>query len=105
AAHQTRISHLLEVPNMRSSPKNQAHFVVHSDEPANTGYQTSDYRLSPFGALTYGLSVILQQADYRITLHGEQYECGGNLALKNVDVENPALVSFTLLTVGIDFQF
>lgn len=105
AWHQSLGDNLRVVPQLRYYSQSQADFYVNSDDPANTGYQSSDYRLSPFGALTYGLSVILQQADYRITLHGEQYDSDGNLALKNVDEENPALVSFTLLTVGIDFQF
>lgn len=93
------------VPSLRYYSQSQADFYVDADDPANTGYQSSDFRMSPFGALSYGLSVIMEQPKYRITLQGEQYESDGDLALKDVEVENPALVSYTLVTVGFDFRF
>lgn len=103
--HQSLGDHLRIVPMMRYYSQSQADFYVETDSVLNKGNQSSDYRLSPFGALSWGASLILEQPDYRITLRGEQYESDGDLALKNVDVENPALVNYTLVTVGFDYRF
>ncbi len=93
------------VPSVRYYSQSQADFYVDSDSVLNQGEQSSDFRLAPFGALSYGLSLILEQETYSITLHGERYDSDADLALKNVEVENPALVSYTLMTLGFDFRF
>ena len=105
AWHQSLGDHIRLVPMVRYYSQSQADFYVEADDPQNTGEYSSDYRMSPFGALSWGLSLILEQPDYRIIVRGEQYESDGDLALKNVDVENPALVSYTLITLGFDYRF
>lgn len=105
AWHQSLGDHIRVVPMVRYYSQSQADFYVEADDPQITGEYSSDYRMSPFGALSWGLSLILEQPDYRIILRGEQYESDGDMALKNVDVENPALVSYTLMTVGFDYRF
>lgn len=103
--HQALGDHVRVVPMVRYYSQSQADFYVETDSPQNTGYYSSDYRMSPFGALSVGLSLVLEQPDYSIILKGEQYESDGDLALKNVDVENPALVNYTLMTLGFDYRF
>lgn len=103
--HQSFGDHIRVVPMVRFYSQSQADFYVEFDDPANSRHYSSDYRMSPFGALSWGLSLILEQPDYRITLRGEQYESDGDLALKDVEVENPALVNYTLMTLGFDYQF
>ena len=105
AWHQSLGTHFRIVPMVRYYTQSQADFYRDTDSVLNSGEQSSDFRLSPFGAISYGMSLILEQPDYRITLHGEQYDSDADLALKNVDVENPALVSYTLMTLGFDYRF
>ena len=105
AWHQSIGDHVRIVPMVRYYSQSQADFYVETDSALNEGEQSSDYRMSPFGALSWGASLILEQPSYRITVRGEQYESDGDLALKNVNVENPALVNYTLMTVGLDYRF
>ncbi len=105
AWHQTITDQFELVPLVRFYSQSQADFYVDADSISNTGDQSSDARLSTFGALTYGLSANYNTSDYRLTASFEQYEADGDYALDSVDLENPALVSYTLLSVGVDYRF
>lgn len=105
AWHQSISDQFQLIPRARYYSQSQADFYVDADRGDRSGYQSSDYRLSPFGALSYGVSAVLDQGDYRLTLSVEQYQNDGDLALKSVEVEHPALVDYTLLTLGIDYGF
>jgi hypothetical protein len=73
------------------------------------GLRSSDYRLSPFGALSYGLEADVQfhTGDFAWNLSAgwDRYESSGDLALGSVGVENPGLVSYNLLTLGLTARF
>lgn len=103
--HQSITSQFQLVPLVRYYTQSQADFYVDSDSISNTGEQSSDARLSPFGALTYGLGAVYNTAAYRLTANLEQYEGDADYALDSVEQENPALVSYTLLSVGVDYRF
>lgn len=105
AWHQSISDQFQLIPWARYYSQSQADFYVDADRGDRSGYQSSDYRLSPFGALSYGVSAVLDQGDYRLTLSVEQYQSDGDLALKSVEVESPGLVDYTLLTLGIDYGF
>lgn len=105
AWHQSVSDQIQLVPRVRYYSQSQADFYVDADSGDRSGYQSSDYRLSPFGALSYGISTVWDQGDYRLTLSAEHYQSDGDLALKSVDVESPALVDYSLLTLGIDYRY
>ena len=105
AWHQSLTDQIRVVPRIRYYSQSQADFYVDADSGERDGHQSSDYRLSPFGAMSYGASVIFDQGAYQFTLAAEQYDSDGKYALKKVDIESPALVDYTLLTFGIDYRF
>lgn len=103
---QQAISDTLQVsPRVRYYSQSQADFYVDTDSSSRPGYQSSDHRLSPFGAITYGLGIRYHQPDYSLSLYAEQYESDGDYALESVKVANPSLVSYTLITLGMDYRF
>lgn len=66
---------------------------------------SSDYRLSPYGAITLGLAGEYRWDQFSLTGNVEQYESSGDYAIGNVVTENPGLVDFTLLAVGLKYAF
>lgn len=105
AWHQSLTQQLRLVPLLRYYSQSQADFYVDSDSINNSGYQSSDYRMSPFGAITYGLGIVYEEAAYRLVANVERYDSDGDMALESVDQENPALVNYNLMSVGVDYRF
>jgi hypothetical protein len=72
---------------------------------------SSDYRLSPYGALSFKLRAELSLAELvglahaRIGVQYENYMSGGEFALSGVSTENPALVDFSVLMVTLRTGF
>lgn len=64
------------------------------------GYQSSDYRLSPYGAISYRIKVNKWIAGWQFTASLERYDSSGSYALKEVLIENPGLVDFTIFSLG-----
>lgn len=92
-------------PGLRYYSQSQADFYVATDSGTRTGFQTSDYRMSPYGALSYSLGIQYKQPQYTLKLYAERYDSDGDYALKSVKVENPNLVSYTLVQLGLDYRF
>lgn len=92
--------------SMRYYSQTQAEFYepfyqsVRSD-----GYYSSDYRLSPYGALSFRVKVAETINDWTVSLSAERYISDKSYSLQSVDVENPGLVDFTLFTLGVDYTF
>lgn len=103
--HQTVTDAFRVSPRIRYYSQTQADFYVDTDSATRTGYQSSDHRLSGFGAISYGLGLSYDQADYSLKLYLEQYESDGDYALQSVAVPNPSLVSYGLVTLGMDYRF
>jgi hypothetical protein len=75
-------------------------------------HQSSDYRLSPYGALAFGIkgeylfhTPWFRDIEWRANLAVERYLSSGDLALTTVSVPAPGLVSFTVLSLGISAAF
>lgn len=71
---------------------------------------SSDYRLSPYGALAYKLRAELRlsdvlKTDLRLAAEWETYQSGGEFAIGKVGVENPALVDFSVLMITLKAGF
>lgn len=74
--------------------------------------QSSDFRLSPYGALAFGVkgeylfhTPWFRDIEWRANLAVERYQSSGDLCLTSVSVPAPDLVNFTVLSVGISAAF
>ncbi len=98
------------VPHARYYTQSQAKFYApYFEQARGDGFHTSDYRLSPYGALSWGVKAETEFAtwalDWRATLAWERYWSSGDLALGEVSVENPGLVSFNLISISLTGRF
>jgi hypothetical protein len=69
------------------------------------GLASSDYRLSPYGAVSVSLGANTEIAGWGFSLRYERYESGGSYAIGTVAVENPGLVDFDVLSFGLKKAF
>lgn len=94
------------VPSVRLYNQQEAYFYqVFYQEARPDGFHSTDYRLSEFGAITYGLKLNKAFESWSFTLSAEKYESGGDTGLANADVENPGLLDFELLAIGVNYRF
>ena len=101
------------IPSFRYYSQSQPYFYapvyfngLRSDELAS-----SDYRLSPFGAISFGARIqgIVSdwpgELDWRLGFQYERYESDAGWALGNVNVANPGLVDFNLYYVTLEIKY
>ena len=110
AWHQSLFDLLRIIPSIRYYSQSQADFYAPFYQTRRSdGFASSDYRLSPYGALSYRIRaegrVQIYDFDIGINAGYERYESEGDLALQKVSRENPGLVSFDLWSVGINGRF
>ena len=67
--------------------------------------QSSDYRLSAFGAASGGLSVVADFGGWSATLTAERYVANEKYSAFTVDQPSPGLVQFTRLSLGVNYSF
>ena len=94
------------VPNLRYYSQSAADFYRSSDDfslPLDV-HQSSDFRLSAYGAFTFGLKGIVQQPDWSLTLSADRYISSERYGLKN-GIEHPAHLAFDLLSIVFDVKF
>jgi hypothetical protein len=98
------------IPSVRYYSQSQAEFYapVFISERSDDLY-TSDYRLSPYGALSWRVKAEtrfqLYNFDLILNIGWERYFSGGDLALGKVTTENPGLVSYNMWSAGITTKF
>ena len=94
------------VPSVRLYSQSQAYFYApFYGQARNDGFASSDYRLSPYGALSFRFKVSKAWAGWQLSMSWEQYDSDADHALGTVDVENPGLVDFSILSLGITRRF
>ncbi|HBC57460.1 MAG TPA: hypothetical protein DCZ03_09885 [Gammaproteobacteria bacterium] len=93
------------VPNVRYYSQSQADFYYSIDNSLRTGEQSSDYRLSPYGAITTGVQLIARFGQWRTILSVDRYDSSADYALGEVSTESPGLVDFLYFTFGFDYSF
>ncbi|MFK7817069.1 MAG: DUF3570 domain-containing protein [Gammaproteobacteria bacterium] len=69
------------------------------------GEYSSDYRLSPYGAISFRLGLSETIGDWTVKLGAERYISDKSYSIQSVDVENPALLDYTQFTFGMDYSF
>lgn len=93
-------------PSVRFYSQSQAYFYAPFYAQARSdGFASSDYRLSPYGALSFKFKVSKSFAGWQLSMSWEQYDSSADHALDSVDVENPGLVDFNLLSFGLTRRF
>ena len=111
--HQELFELLSLAPSLRYYTQSQAKFYAPYFAlglPAERD-ASSDYRLSPYGALSFKLRADLSLADWlrvpeaRVGVQYERYMSGKEFALGSISRENPALVDFSVLMVTLKTGF
>ncbi len=95
------------IPNVRYYTQSAADFYTNIDNFLKplTEFQSSDYRLSAYGAFSGGLSVVTTISDWTATLTAERYVADHKHSAYAVTQPGAALVSYTRLSLGFDFTF
>jgi hypothetical protein len=95
------------VPQLRYYSQSAANFFTNVDDflmPISE-YQSSDYRLSAFGAVSGGISVIADMGSWKATLTAERYLANDKYSAYDVSQPSTALVKYNRVSLGIDFRF
>lgn len=95
------------VPTLRYYSQSAADFYTNIDDFQKplTHYQSSDYRLSAYGALSGGLGLIARFGNWTTTLTAERYVADHKYSAFDVNQPGAALVQYTRLSAGFDFSF
>jgi hypothetical protein len=94
------------VPGLRWYSQSQAFFYEpFYATPRSDGFASSDYRLSPFGALSLSLGVNKAVDGWVLSLRYENYDSDERYAVDDVDIENPGLVDFDVLAFSVKKTF
>ena len=111
AWHQTLFEVLKLVPQFRYFSQSQADFYDTSfGGAAAPQFFSSDYRLSPYGALSYGIKAETRfrgwfKTDWDVAFAYDRYVTDADLALGGVETENPGLVAYHLISVRLIGRF
>lgn len=95
------------VPNIRYYSQSAANFFTNIDDfmkPLNE-YQSSDYRLSSFGALSGGIDFVFNFGRWSTILSAERYVASDNFASFSVNRPSAALVKFNRFSIGLEYIF
>jgi hypothetical protein len=110
AWYQTLFEAFRVIPSFRYYSQGKADFYANYYEtPRADGLYSSDYRLSPYGALSWRIRAETRfstwQLDWLLSFAYEQYFSSGKYALQKVSAANPGLVNYDLFSVGLTTRF
>jgi hypothetical protein len=112
AWYQTLFEYFQLVPTFRYYSQSQASFYGPIFQFSDPVFKTSDYRLSPYGALSYGLKATaslddwpLRDFGWLVSLGYQRYLTSGDYALQHVTLPNPGLVEYHLFSVQVGGRF
>ena len=99
------------IPSFRYYTQSQADFYApYFAEFTSDGLHSSDYRLSPYGALSWKLRAETRMFEtwrlrWNAELSWERYMSSEDFALGSVSTANPGLVSFNVFSIGLKARF
>ncbi len=107
AWHQNLNSSWQLVPSVRYYSQSAADFFINIDDFLNplTNFQSSDYRLSAFGAFSGGLSVIQDFGEWSANFTAERYVSDEKYSTYAVAQPSTALTRYFRISLGIEFAF
>lgn len=95
------------IPHLRYYSQSAADFYSNVDNfllPV-TEFQSSDYRLSAYGAVSGGINLVTDFDDWLISLNTERYIANEKYSAHSVSQPGAGLVSFYRVSVGIEYSF
>ena len=94
-------------PMLRYYSQSEAAFYTPWDryDQPDTMAQSSDFRLSTFGAVSYGLKARYRIRRVQVSMQYERYDSGSGYALSSTKTEHPGLVDFEVLSLGAAYRF
>lgn len=94
------------VPSIRLYSQSDSYFYqVYYDQTRPDNFYSTDYRLSEYGAITLGLKIEKQFDDLLINLQAQEYSSGSDKVIASSDSDNPALLDFSLVSIGLSYRF
>ena len=107
AWYQNVSSTLQVVPYIRYYSQSAANFYTNIDDFTKplSEYQSSDYRLSSFGAVSGGINLIADFGDWGFTLNTERYIANDKYSAYDVNEPGAGLVGFFRVSLGINYSF
>jgi len=107
AWHQNLGRSFILAPTVRYYSQSAANFFTNIDNFLKplTEYQSSDYRLSAFGAISGGFSFIADFGDWSTTLTAERYITDEKYSAYDVPQASSALVRYVRVSIGVDYSF
>ncbi|WP_164503654.1 DUF3570 domain-containing protein [Pleionea sediminis] len=94
------------VPSIRLYDQTSAYFYqIFYEQARDDQFHSTDYRLSEYGAVTYGLKLNKAFKDWSFTISAEQYQSGADIGLAKAEEANPGLLNFNLVSVGFNLTF
>lgn len=107
AWHQNINSTFKLVPALRYYSQSAADFFTNIDDfsKPTSQYQSSDYRLAAFGAISGTLSLIANLGDWTATLNAERYVANEKYSAFTVNQPSTALVRYFRVSLGLDYRF
>ena len=94
------------VPNVRWYSQSEADFYRSVDDfalPLDV-HQSSDFRLSAYGAFTFGVKGIIRRPGWSLTVSADRYLGNGKYGLAS-GIPHPARLEFTLVSVTYEVDF
>ena len=93
-------------PSLRWTSQSQADFysVYFESAPAN-GLASSDYRLSPFGALSARVEANKEFTQAKLGMAVEWYSADERYALQSVSQESPGLIDYLIVSLRFSWLF
>ena len=107
AWHQNLGNTFQVIPHVRYYSQSAADFYTNIDDfslPVTT-HQSSDYRLSSYGAVSGGLNFVVQLDDWLLSLNTERYIANHDYSAYDVTQPGAGLVQFFRYSLGVDFSF
>jgi hypothetical protein len=97
---------IIAAPLVRYYTQTAAVFYSLQQSPAADQFNSSDSRLSSYGAFTFGFTSELKFSQWSLHFDWQQYSSSELLALSEASQnEAPALVNFSTFTAGVDYKF
>ena len=93
------------IPMTRYYHQTSADFYSLEQAPPDDQYNSSDYRLASYGAFSFGAEVKAIYRQWTVSLDWQQYYSSENFAIVQTSSdETPALVDYTVLSIGIQYK-
>lgn len=105
--HQNLGNSFQVIPILRYYSQSAADFFTNTDNFLNpiSEYQSSDYRLSAFGAISGGINFLADLGQWTAILTAERYMANEKYSAYNVTQASTALVKYYRVSLGFEYSF